>query len=302
MDKERAKFILQSFRPDGEDANDTTFTEALALATKDRELGEWLADERSQDASFSVMLSKVEIPENLREAIFDVLGGVDEEPAEFDADFIGALASVRAPESLRSQILGAMEVEQKVVNLPVKKKSGMIRTFMWTASAAAVMAVMFVVTFFFAGAGGNALAGTTPKEVEYSAIEMLDSPFFALDLMNDRQAALYEWLVDKSLPTPSQLPAGLGELKGVGCKMLGIGETESRASLICYKKEGTIIHLVVMEKKSLEKAEVNDLKGAVSKCQGCDKNEEWAVTSWTDTEQVYLLLGKMTPAEMASLF
>ncbi len=39
MDKERAKFVLQSFRPDGADVDDIDFAEALVLATKDRELG-----------------------------------------------------------------------------------------------------------------------------------------------------------------------------------------------------------------------------------------------------------------------
>ena len=53
MDKEQAKFILQSFRPDGADAQDPDFAEALALAAQDRELGDWLASERAQDAAFA---------------------------------------------------------------------------------------------------------------------------------------------------------------------------------------------------------------------------------------------------------
>ena len=50
MDKEQARFILRSFRPDGADVNDQDFAEALALATANRELGEWLAAERAFDA------------------------------------------------------------------------------------------------------------------------------------------------------------------------------------------------------------------------------------------------------------
>jgi len=53
MDKEQAKFILRSFRPDGSDVNDKDFSEALALAMEDRELGEWLAAERAFDASLA---------------------------------------------------------------------------------------------------------------------------------------------------------------------------------------------------------------------------------------------------------
>ena len=53
MDKEQARFILQSFRPDGADAKDPDFAEALAVAAEDRELGDWLAAERALPASIS---------------------------------------------------------------------------------------------------------------------------------------------------------------------------------------------------------------------------------------------------------
>ena len=87
MDKEQAKFILQSFRPDGADAQDPDFADALAVAAEDRELGEWLAEERAQDASFAAALASVEIPEALRENILGVLRGEDraEDYSEMDA-------------------------------------------------------------------------------------------------------------------------------------------------------------------------------------------------------------------------
>jgi hypothetical protein len=302
MDKERAKFVLQSFRPDGEDGNEPAFAEALALAAKDRELGEWLADERAQDAAFAAILSDVEIPENLRNAIFEVLEGSTDQPAEFDADFVGALALVRPPKGLRDKILAAMEVEQKVVEMPTHHKRGFFKTMMWTTSAAAVVAIMVFVAVFFAGAGGNALAGTTPKEVEYSVIAMLESPFFSLDLENDRQAALYDWLNEKSLPTPAQVPNGLRELKGVGCKFLEIGDQKSRGSLICYKRNGKVFHLVMMERKVLAADGMSEIKDAESECHDCDKNDEWAVTQWADSEYTYFLLSKMEPKELAEVF
>ncbi len=308
MDKERAKFILQSFRPDGEDADEPAFAEALELAAKDRELGEWLAAERAQDAAFAAMLSNAGIPEDLRDAIFDVLEGAQDQPAEFDADFVGALAAVRAPEGLRDQILGAMEVEQKVVEMPQKHRRGFFKVAVWTTTAAAVVAVLIAVTVFFAGAGGNAIAGTTPREIEYSAIEMLESPFFSLDLQNDRQAALYEWLKGKSLPLPTpnkfsdKLPEGLEDVQGVGCKFLEIGGQKSRGSLICYKKNGNVVHLVMMERKAIDGAdEMNGIEDAASGCHACDKNLEWAVTQWADAEHAFFLLSKMEPEELAAV-
>ena len=302
MDKERAKFVLQSFRPDGEDASEPAFAEALELAAKGRELGEWLAAERAQDAAFAAMLSNLEIPEDLRDAIFGVLEGAQDQPAEFDADFVGALASVHPPEGLRDQILGAMEIEQSVVEMPQRHKRGFFKAAMWTISAAAVVAIIVAVGAFFAGAGGNALAGTTPKEVEYSAIAMLESPFFSLDLHNDRQAALYEWLDGRDLPQPEQLPKGLDDVKGVGCKLLEIGEGKHRASLVCYKKNDKVVHLVMMERRAIDSDQMNELKYAARTCRDCDENDEWAVTRWADAEHAYFLLSKMEPDELAETF
>lgn len=297
MDKERAKFVLQSFRPDGEDVNEPAFAEALELTAKDPELGEWLAAERAQDAVFAAMLSDVEIPEDLRDAIFEVLEGVQEQPAEFDADFVGALALVRPPEGLRDQILGAMEVEQSVAEIPKNHKRSFFKAAIWTTSAAALVAIMVAVGAFFAGAGGNALAGTTLKEVEYASIAMLESPFFSLDLQNDRQAAIYEWLDGKDLPflKEGKVPEGLKGVKGVGCKFLEIGESRHRGSLICFKKNDTVVHLVMMERKAINSDEVVSLGNSKGICSWCDKNDDWAVSRWADAEHVFLLLGKMAP-------
>lgn len=298
MDNQRAQFILQSFRPDGGDAHDPDFAEALAFATEDRELGEWLARERAQDAAFTHVLADLEIPEDLRDAVMAIFESDDGELTEFDSGFIGALASVRAPEGLRDQILDAMEVEQKVV--AIRRSPKILK---WASSAVAVIAVMAVVFVFFGFSGGSVLAGSTPQEVEYSAIEMLESPFFSLDQTNDRQAALYEWLEGRDLPSPEVLPEGLRDLKGVGCKLLKIGKNKHKASLVCYRQENdNIVHLVMMERVALNCNDLCEINSAVGKCRDCDKNDEWAVTQWADAEHAFLLLSKMKPSEMASLF
>jgi hypothetical protein len=69
MNKEQARFILRCFRPDETDAEFPEFNEALALAAKDRELGEWLACERSMDSVFARALESVAIPCILRQEL-----------------------------------------------------------------------------------------------------------------------------------------------------------------------------------------------------------------------------------------
>ena len=294
MDNQRAQFILQSFRPDGADAHDPDFAIALSLATENRELGEWLARERGQDAAFAHALSDLEIPEDLRDAVLAMFESADGELAEFDSGFIGEIA----PEGLRDQILDASEVERKVVLIRRSPK-----IFKWASSAVAVIAVMALVFLFFGFSGGSVLAGSNPQEVEYSAIEMLESPFFSLDQTNDRQAALNEWLKGKNLPSPEVLPEGLGDLKGVGCKLFKIGENKHKASLVCYRQENdNIVYLVMIEKVALNCNDLCEIKSAVGRCRNCDKNDEWAVTQWADAEHAFLLLSKMKPSEMALLF
>ena len=302
MDKERAKFILQGFRPDGEDANEPAFAEALSLAAEDRELGEWLVAERAQDAAFAEMLSRVEIPADLREAILLALEGSSGDPAEFDAEFVGALFALRPPEGLRAEILGAMEVEQKVSEMPVKPKKSLLKTFIRATSVAAVLAVMVVVTVFFAGAGGNTLAGTTSGEVVDSAVDMLDSPFFSLDLRNDRQAALYEWLEGKDLPTPEQLPAGLKGVKGIGCKLLKIGDQESKGSLICYRLEDRVVHLVMMKRDLFLPEKFCSIDEAAAAGQVSDVSRKWSFTQWADLEHTYCLLSESDLSDLGDLF
>lgn len=50
MDKTRAKVLLASYRPGGDDANDPVFREALDLVAQDPELTAWFKAEQEFDA------------------------------------------------------------------------------------------------------------------------------------------------------------------------------------------------------------------------------------------------------------
>lgn len=69
MKNQEAKFILGAYRPDGQDADDATFHDALAQAEKDPELREWLQRERKFDATLSAKLKEIAPPPGLRDAI-----------------------------------------------------------------------------------------------------------------------------------------------------------------------------------------------------------------------------------------
>ena len=79
MNSQQAKFILKGYRPNGADAGDATFGEALEHARHDPALREWFAREQAFDAKVSAKLCEVQAPAGLREAI---LAGVRVSAAE----------------------------------------------------------------------------------------------------------------------------------------------------------------------------------------------------------------------------
>jgi hypothetical protein len=69
MNNQEAKFILGAYRPDGQDATDPKFAEALAQAGRDPELRAWLEQQRKFDATLTHKLREIAPPPGLREAI-----------------------------------------------------------------------------------------------------------------------------------------------------------------------------------------------------------------------------------------
>ncbi len=69
MDNGEAKFILRAYRPNGADAADATFADALSQAKKDPELARWFDRELALDRAVASRLRAVAPPENLRDTI-----------------------------------------------------------------------------------------------------------------------------------------------------------------------------------------------------------------------------------------
>ena len=69
MNNNEAKFILQAYRPGGEDASDPQFAEALQQVQRDPELANWFAQERSLDSAIIRKLKESPIPSHLKATI-----------------------------------------------------------------------------------------------------------------------------------------------------------------------------------------------------------------------------------------
>lgn len=307
MDHAQAKLILASFRPNGSDLNDPAFAEALAFAAKDKSLGQWLADERAQDMAFAESLAEFPIPEDLRDNLFEVLASAQGAPgySQFDHDFAGALAGITPPTNLRSDILAAMEVEQKVTALPTRHRREKPRKSLFSlpglgiAAAAGIVAALVWTTFLKPSNPQRQLASLTPSAVQAEAIDFL-SGNISLDRKNSKQDALYQFLASNELPSPNILPAGLENSVGVGCKRLDFNDKP--ASLICYKTtpNNSTVHLIVFRRDAIE-GELPIMAEAKRNCTSCN-HSGWSVASWRDDDKAFFLLGQMQPEKLAAIF
>jgi len=306
MDKEEARFVLRCFRPDGADADDSDFAAALQLAASDRELGEWLARERAQDAAFSEALGRLALPDGLREEILAGLAveqGREPDMDPYDGQMIGALAQVSPPEGFRGEILAAME--QSVRSTPVEKPTRSWWRFGVPVAAAAGIALAFVMTRPKEPEVGNRLVGTGAlagsavpiSHVEKEAISTLTSPSFALDLKNPDQQVLFQFIRDKGRACPEgAIPRGLEGIPGLGCRVLDV-EGKSGA-IVCFRKsDDEVVHLVVFRAKDVDCCDLEKDAAPV-----IDQHGSWAVARWHDRGRVFLLLGNTETEKLDELF
>jgi predicted outer membrane lipoprotein len=301
MDKEEARFILRCFRPDGADAENPDFAEALGWAAKDRELGEWLAHERASDGAFAQALGELTLPEALREEILAALAlerGEQEIPADaLDVAAISALAAVAPPSNLRREVLSAMArtVRPKKpwwsgwrLGLPLAAAAGIVVAFELSSSKTQRTTDEVVENAAplppQRGVAVPASTTLTIGMVERNSIRTLESPSFPSDLAQGHDLAPFDRVNDGALPCPSgNLPEGLRGAAGVGCHDLSIDG--KKGVLVCYKDQGKMVHLVVFKRC--------DVICKLPKLDHPDFGQDgkWVVARWADENWVYMLLG-----------
>jgi len=301
MDKEQAKFILGSYRPGSDAVNNGNFAEALTLATDNRELGEWLANERAMDDSFANALASIALPDTLREDILGCLHGerhdFPEVEGQQDAAMIGALASVPVPGNLRGDILAAMQRSAPKAAIPQTSTSivPFWKRYSIPLAAAAGIALAVILT---PGPEPSPLAANkrVPLEVVQAGfINTYESPSFSLEVKQDNKDALVENLKSRSLPCPCCLPPGLEGAKSIGCRELTING--KHGSVICFEqKDIGIVHLVIFRRGDID----GQCKNLQAPCY--DSNGPWSIARWQNTENVFILIGNTKAEEMKKLF
>jgi hypothetical protein len=297
MDKERAKFVLQSFRPDGADVGDVDFAEALMLTTKDRELGEWLVKERAFDAEFAECLARVKLPQGLRETVLLAMvqsgSGYPKMEREDDHVIVAGLAGIKVPTELRARILESMERTKIVETQP----STWMR-FAMPAAAAAGVVMAFV--FFIDKPKDGSLADALQKRVTVDAVQasfvgMYQTPGFSFEKKGTDQHELVSYLQGKKLPCGGmKFPKGLEGMKGFGCREIIV--EEKKGSLICFGEEDECVHLIIFRRDDVDGDLPSEDQPQIT------ESGEWAQACWANDKYAYTLISKSQGAELKSFF
>ena len=304
MDKEEARFILRCYRSDGADVADADFAAALELAATDRELGEWLAEERARDAAFAEALAGVALPEGLHEEIlagFAASRGELPEADEFDLRMMVAMNGVETPRGLRDEIVMAMKQGQPNARPKVVRtgaRPGWWRFALPLAAAAGVV-LAFVLTLDQGRetrgiASGNVLPVSVTSLAD-EAIAQLQSPAFVHDLQSPDAKELFRFIRSNGRTCPEGcLPDGLEDVETLGCRLVELDGHP--ASIVCFKRAGQKVHLVVMRR--------DEVGGELPEGDEhlLEQHGDWAAAAWGDGGRALILLSPDSADELDGLF
>jgi hypothetical protein len=210
MDNRQAKFILNAYRPGGQDANDPRFAEALEQVRRDPILQRWFDESVAFDAAMTQKLSATPVPRDLRD---NILTGV------------------------------------KVTRAPHPPQDGFAvanwknRWRKWAIAAAVVLSATLGVLIWHHNTRPAPVAGWQLQALDaiLSSIARNESHF---DVLSRNPADLVNWLRANYAPAGEKLPDSLDKLPSIGCKtFFWHGKP---VSLICFTlPEGRAIHLVM---------------------------------------------------------
>lgn len=295
MDNDEARFILKSFRPDGADAQDPDFAEALKLAIENRELGEWLSSERALDSAFANAMGSLDLPNHLRADILACLAGERKDFPQADNDdasWIGALSSIQPPASFRDELIAAMD--KTATAAPVK--ISIFRRAAVPLAAAAGIALAFLITEPAKLRSSARTASAVPIEVVQAGfLKTFESPSFHLEEKRDNPEQLVKHLKERRLPCFCSLPPGLEHVKAIGCRELVING--KRGSLVCFEDGANgVVHMVIFHRE--------DVSGEFSgkKSPEFQQTGNWASARWEHKGKVFLVLSDTNVAKLTPLF
>ncbi|MBT5902356.1 MAG: hypothetical protein HOH58_09640 [Opitutaceae bacterium] len=204
--------MLQGYRPNGADAENEAFAEALAQASRDPALSAWF--EREQ---------------------------------EFDATIAAKLSNITAPAGLRDSILAGTKLSSAPAE-PSQSRAWWLRPWAIGLAAAAAVALAFTVNLSEPETKIAALPGFDPvlkvALADYGGAH--DKGVHANDLGN-----FGAWLMDENNRLGADvMPVNLDELRQFGCRKVNVAGHE--VFEVCFQRESGWYHVFIAPRESFD--------------------------------------------------
>lgn len=211
MDNQTAKEILSAYRPNGEDARDENFREALEQCRHDPEMREWLAEEHRFDARIRDALSAIQVPREGKERLLQGPSFAEDEPPSSGSGSPGKL-------------------------IP----------FPWLRVGTGI-AALFLVGLILWQAFPR--LSQPSWETEGFTVAGLISEAMPLSYRNDNPEAILAWLEERQAPVQRELPIGLSSAEALGCRVFKIPQG-GQVSLLCLLKNGEVVHYFIFDEEA----------------------------------------------------
>lgn len=133
------------------------------------------------------------------------------------------------------------------------------------------------------------------QAVQAGFVRTFESASFDLEKKGEDHRMLIRHLAERNLPSPTCMPPGFDNVKGVGCRELLIDG--KRGSLICFMTgENGLVHMVIFRRE--------DVAGNFPEKEQPDfaQNGKWATARWGDRGNVYLVLCGTDVSKLTAMF
>lgn len=214
MDNDYAKLILQAYRPNGEDARDPFFSEALEQARLDPALRSWFAEQQAHD-------------ERVRQAIQGII----------------------PPRELRDMIV----LTQKIAPFPLWASRQKQPYTILLAIAACVAFLLVVGGLLRPGADRDKDHAATFASLTNQVLDLKRHDRINLGETSTDPAKLRAWLAERGAPSDFKIPPGLRGVPSLGCQSYVINGVNVSLVCFTLGPD-QIVHLFIMDKGAIKDA------------------------------------------------